>query len=263
MKRASISGSFIIRLLAIGALAATFGACGGDAASDGASADSSAGTSTTASEETAEATSGVEKVKPAAGTGNVQGKVLFNGKPVTGIEVTLCEEFSRFGSGCGGQTYKAKTDDAGDYVITNVPPKEYAALLAQVFDTDSYVFATQGYGISSEKYKVEADKTLFVRATNLFKSDLKVMSPKAGSKVAAAGLGLNWEPYPEAAYYKFSLFPDSASVVSPYINHRVEANQFSVDKPLPTGGYRIEVEAYNGDDIKLAEGPNDIMFTVQ
>src|SRR5258705_7108617 len=45
---------------------------------------------------------GVEKVKPAPGTGNVQGKVLFNGKPVENIEVKLCETFSRFLGGCGG-----------------------------------------------------------------------------------------------------------------------------------------------------------------
>ena len=38
--------------------------------------------------------SGVEKVKPASGTGNVQGKVLFNGKPVENIEVKLCETFN-------------------------------------------------------------------------------------------------------------------------------------------------------------------------
>src|SRR4051812_40820807 len=39
---------------------------------------------------------GVEKMKPAPGTGNVQGKVLFNGKPVPNNEVKLCEKFNRF-----------------------------------------------------------------------------------------------------------------------------------------------------------------------
>ncbi|HEX6650251.1 MAG TPA: hypothetical protein VF075_11950, partial [Pyrinomonadaceae bacterium] len=34
---------------------------------------------------------GVEKVKPAPGTGNVQGKVLYNNAPVANIEVKLCE----------------------------------------------------------------------------------------------------------------------------------------------------------------------------
>src|SRR6185503_5793502 len=104
---------------------------------------------------------GVEKVKPAPGTGNVQGKVLYNNAPVENIEVKLCETFSRFLSGCGGKIYTAKTDKDGDFVITNVPPKEYEGLTVRVFDTDSYVFATTGIaGIAASKYTVEADKTL-------------------------------------------------------------------------------------------------------
>ena len=117
---------------------------------------------------------GVEKVKPAAGTGNVQGKVLYNNAPVENIEVKLCETFSRFLSGCGGKIYTAKTDKDGDFVITNVEPKEYQGLTVRVFDTDSYVFATTGIaGISASKYDVVADKTLFVTPTHLFKGDLK------------------------------------------------------------------------------------------
>jgi hypothetical protein len=96
----------------------------------------------------------VEKVKPAPGTGNVQGKVLYNGKPVENIDVRLCETFSRFLSGCGGKIYTAKTDKDGDYVITNVPPKEYEALTVRIFDTDGYVFATTSFGISATKYNV-------------------------------------------------------------------------------------------------------------
>ncbi|HKG79842.1 MAG TPA: hypothetical protein VKA78_10495, partial [Pyrinomonadaceae bacterium] len=71
---------------------------------------------------------GVEKVKPAPGTGNVQGKVLYNGAPVENIDVKLCETFSRFLSGCGGKIYQVKTDKDGDFVITNVEPKEYQGL---------------------------------------------------------------------------------------------------------------------------------------
>src|SRR5918999_5233830 len=131
---------------------------------------------------TASGYEGVAKAKPAPGTGNVQGKVLYNNAPVENIEVKLCETFSRFLSGCGGKTYTAKTDKDGDFVITNVPPKEYQALTVRVFDTDSYVFATTGVaGIAATKYDVVADKTLFVTPTHLFKGDLKVANPKAGS----------------------------------------------------------------------------------
>ncbi|HVK36960.1 MAG TPA: carboxypeptidase-like regulatory domain-containing protein [Candidatus Kapabacteria bacterium] len=249
-------------LVALGLLSSACGDAGDgdDAASSG---DSTVASSTSEESGSSAGVEGVERSKPAPGTGNVQGEVLYNGKPVAGIEVTLCEEFNRFGNGCGGATFMATTDSTGTYVITGVPPKKYGALLAKVFDTESYVFATTGItGLSSETYDVVADKTLFMRPTNLFKSDLKVSSPKAGSSVAAQGLALAWDSYPDAAYYKFSLFPDSAAVMSPYITYRVDSNGFAVAKPLTPGEYRLEVEAFNDKDIKLAETVDDLKFQV-
>jgi hypothetical protein len=206
---------------------------------------------------------GVEKIKPATGTGNVQGKVLYNGKPVENIEVKLCETFNRFLGGCGGKTFTARTDKDGDYVIANLEPKEYEGLLARVFDTDSFVFATTGIaGLSSAKYEVLVDKTLFIRPTNLFKSDLKVLNPKAGSRVAAQALELKWDAYPDAAYYKFSIYPDDSSFTSPYINERVDGTSFRLDKPLQKGSYRWQVDAFNSADQKLSESGDDIKFTI-
>lgn len=206
---------------------------------------------------------GVEKVKPAPGTGNVQGKVLYNNAPVENIEVKLCETFSRFLSGCGGKTFTAKTDKDGDFVIANVEPKEYEGLTVRVFDTDSYVFATTGIaGVSAAKYNVTADKTLFVTPTHLFKADLKTLNPKAGSMVSGQDLELQWDAYPDAAYYKFSLNPDNHLVPAPYINERVEGTSFKVAKPLEKGGYRWKVEAFNSADRKLSETADDIKFTI-
>lgn len=206
---------------------------------------------------------GVEKIKPAPGTGNVQGKVLFNSKPAENIEVKLCETFNRFLGGCGGKTYTARTDKDGEYVITNVPPKEYEGLLARVFDTDLFIFATTGIaGLSANKYDVAADKTLFVAPTNLYKGDLKILNPKAGAKVSAQNLELKWEPYSDAVYYKFSIYPEEATVTSPYVNERVEGTSFSIDKPLEKGTYRWQVDAYNSADKKLAESSDDIKFTI-
>lgn len=206
---------------------------------------------------------GVEKVKPAPGTGNVQGKVLYNNAPVEGIEVKLCETFSRFLGNCGGQTYTARSDKEGDFVVANVEPKEYQGLMVRVFDTDSYVFATTGIaGISAAKYNVEADKTLFVIPTHLFKADLKTVNPKAGSTVTADGLELQWEAYPDAAYYKFSLNPEHHLVTAPYVNERVEGTSFKVNKPLEKGSYRWKIEAFNSGDKKLSETPDDLKFTI-
>ena len=206
---------------------------------------------------------GVEKVKPATGTGNVQGKVLYNSKPAENIEVKLCETFNRFLGGCSGKTFTAKTDSEGVYVITNVPPQTYEALLARVFDTDSSIFATSGIaGISAAKYEVVADKTLFVTTTHLFKSDLKIVNPKAAAKVSNQGLELKWDSYPDAVYYKLSVYANDHNVTSPYVNKRVDGTSFSVDTPLEKGTYRWKVEAYNSDDRKLAESDDGIEFTI-
>lgn len=223
----------------------------------------SSSTDDRARNDSATSETGVEKVKPAPGTGNVQGKVFYNSKPAENIEVKLCETFSRFVGGCGGQTYSARTDKDGEYVITNVPPKTYEALIAKVFDTDEYIFATAGIaGISASKYEVVADKTLFAAPTHLFKGDLKTLNPKAGSKVSAQGLEVKWEPYADAAYYKMSLYANDHNVTAPYVNQRVEATSFAVDKPLEKGTYRLKVEAYNGENRKLSETADDINFTI-
>jgi hypothetical protein len=220
-------------------------------------------TNSSAAIRTESAAEGVEKQKPAPGTGNVQGKVLFNSKSAENIEVKLCEKFNRFLGGCDGKTYTARTDANGEYVITDVEPKVYEGLLARVFDTDSYIFAASGIGgLSSAKYDVAADKTLFIAPTNLFKSDLRVLNPKAGAKTSAQNLELKWDSYPEAVYYKFSIFPEGSAVTSPYVNERVEATSFLIDKPLEKGTYRWQVNAYNRDDRKLAESGDDIKFTI-
>jgi len=206
---------------------------------------------------------GVEKIKPAPGTGNVQGKVLYNGKPAENIEVKLCEKFSQYLGGCSGKTYTARTDASGEYVITSAEPKVYEGLIARVFETDSYVFAATGIaGLSSTKYEVSADKTLFIKPTNLFKGDLKLINPKAGAKVSTQNLELKWDAYPEAAYYKFSIYSEDMSITSPYVNERVEATSFAIDKPLQKGTYRWQVEAYNNANQKLSESSDDIKFTI-
>ena len=206
-----------------------------------------------------------ETEKPSAGKGNVKGKALFNEKPAVGVKVKLCQTFSQFMGTCGGETFTAQTDAAGEYLIKDVTPGVYEGLTVQVFDTPYYVFATAGV-VSAAKYTVEDGKTFFVEPTHLFKSDLKLISPKAGAKVAAEGIELKWDAYPDAAYYKFSIFADSSSGAATnydYINKRVEDVTFSLDKPLAPGNYTAKVEAYTAGDRKLAQTANDLKFSVK
>ncbi|HEX8888900.1 MAG TPA: carboxypeptidase-like regulatory domain-containing protein [Pyrinomonadaceae bacterium] len=207
---------------------------------------------------------GTEKEKPAPGKGNVQGKVFYNGQPVEGIEVKLCESFNQFMNGCGGESYVAKTDKDGEYLIKDVTPKVYEALTAKVFNTNYYVFATSGI-ISAAKYKIEDGKTFFAPDTNLFKMDLKLQNPKAGAKISGSGIEVKWDAYPDASYYKFTIQADSSSGAETnydYINKRVEGTSYTLDKPLAPGEYSCKVEAYNSNDIKLSESADDIKFTV-
>src|SRR5688500_15364080 len=136
---------------------------------------------------------GVEKEKPAPGKGNVQGKAFFNEQPAAGVDVKLCKTFNQFMGGCTGETFTAKTDDAGEYVVKNVTPGIYEGLTVKVFNTPYYVFATSGI-VSAAKYNIEADKTYFAPDTHLFKNDLKVSSPKASARVAPENLEVKWEP---------------------------------------------------------------------
>ena len=190
---------------------------------------------------------GEEKEKPAAGKANVQGKVFFNSAGAPNIEVKLCEKFNQFLGGCQGQTYTTKTESNGEYLIKDVPPGIYEGLIAKVFDTPYYVFATSGL-VSSAKYELAADQTFFAPDTNLFKSDLKLLSPKAGAKVSPDRIELKWDEYPSAAYYKFSIYADTstgAETIYDYINKRIEATSNVLDQPLKLGSYRVQVVAYN------------------
>jgi hypothetical protein len=207
---------------------------------------------------------GVEKEKPAPGKGNVQGKALYNGRPAAGVEVKLCEKFNQYFGGCGGETFTTKTDSEGEYLIKNVPPRIYEGLIVKVFDTNYYVFATSGI-IQSAKYKIEDGQTFFAPDAHLFKNDLKLLSPKAGAKVGPSNIEVKWDSYPDAAYYKFSIYADSSSGASTeydYINKRVDGLSYVLEKPLSPGSYTCKVEAYNSNDVKLSQSASDIKFTV-
>lgn len=208
---------------------------------------------------------GVEKEKPAAGKGNVQGKAFFNEKPAENVEVRLCEKFNQYLMGCGGEVFSTRTDSQGEYLIKNVPPRIYEGLTVRVFNTNYYVFATSGI-VQTAKYKIEPDQTFFAPDTNLFKNDLKLVSPKAGAKTDGNNIEVKWDSYPDAAYYKFSIYADTDTGAKPeydLIKRRVDGVSFVLDKPLSPGTYTCAAEAYNGNDIKLAQNSGEIKFTVK
>lgn len=219
---------------------------------------------TTSEDGTISSGTGEEKEKPSSGKGNVQGKVFYNEKPVAGVEVKLCEKFNQYFGGCEGETFVTKTDENGEYLLKDVAPRIYEGLLVKVFTTDYYVFATSGI-VQTAKYNIEADKTFFAPDTNLFKHDLKLVTPRAGSKMPGSNIEVKWESYPDAAFYKFSIYADTttgAEVNYDYISKRVDGLSFALEKPLTPGSYTCKVEAYNANEVRLATTGSDIKFTV-
>ena len=110
-----------------------------------------------------------------------------------------------------------------------------------------------------------AGQTVFALNTHLFKQDLKLLNPKAGAKIGPSNIEVKWAAYPDAAYYKFSIYADTSSEAKTeydYINKRVDGLSYVLDKPLAPGSYTCRVEAYNGNDIKLSQSSSDIKFTV-
>ena len=207
--------------------------------------------------------SGTAKAQPESGKANVQGKVLFNSEPASGVEVKLCQKFNRFMGTCDGDTFKTKTDASGEYLIANVTAGIYEGLLVKVFDTNSFVFATGRFGITSAKYKIDADSTYFAPETNLFKSDLKLTEPKSGSTVAGTDLKIKWAPYPGAAYYEVTLTPAEYDADSSISGERVEGTEFTVPKTLKAGKYSLTVSSFNANDVKLSEPKDRVSFTVK
>lgn len=195
---------------------------------------------------------------PAAGTGNVYGQVKWNGAGVAGLDVALCADYSSF-SGCNGREYKEKTAVDGTFLFTSVEPGDYA-LSVRVFDTDDWLYVGSGV-LSSYDFAVEAGGTVEVEPQHIFKLDITPVAPANQAEVVAGELTLSWEPYPDAAYYRIYLTPEEGDAI--FIDDRVDGTQIGA-RLLPLNcNYRWSLEAFNREDIKIAETLDASHFSVQ
>lgn len=195
---------------------------------------------------------------PAPGSGNVQGKVLWNGEPVVDVEVKLCEKVSMFG-GCSGFETSTRTDEIGRYLFVDIIPGEYS-LVVQAPGGDRWLYITAGLGISAREYTVAADQVLSVGDQHVYRSDLKLAEPADDGQVNSANPALRWDQYPDAAYYELYLAPEKGNAI--YTSHQVDEPQLVPDAPLIDCSYTWQVEAFNAQQIKIAEADGYHHFTV-
>ncbi|WP_420644610.1 carboxypeptidase-like regulatory domain-containing protein [Candidatus Leptofilum sp.] len=215
------------------------------------------GAATESNEDVAEDELEYDGEPPAEGKGNVFGEIRWNGDGAADLEVLLCADFSSF-SGCGGEEFLTTTDEDGQYLFEEVDPGVYA-LSVRVFNSDDWLYISSGI-LSSAEFEVEAGKTLTIGIQNIFKLDVKLQDPPNGSKVAGEEVLLDWQDYPNAEYYKVTMYPNEGDAV--LIDKRSNESSLRADLLPVSCGYRWSVEVFNSDRVKIAETAEDFDFVV-
>ncbi|MCP4426324.1 MAG: hypothetical protein GY803_17675 [Chloroflexi bacterium] len=198
-----------------------------------------------------------EGSKPEPGTGNVYGQVLWNSAAATGLDVVLCQDFSSF-SGCGGKEYTTQTNESGVYLFANIKPGTYA-ITTRIFDSDDWIYVSGGI-LSAADFQVKADKTLVIDTQHIYKLNMRPLEPGAQAKVKSGSQTFNWEADTDAAYYEIYLTPDKGDPI--FVNKRANEAQITAELPPINCDYRWSLEAFNGDDVKIAETKDYVEFQV-
>lgn len=186
---------------------------------------------------------------PAAGTGGVFGRLLWNNAPVSNIQVKLCDEIKYFG-GCEGAEYPATTDAYGVYAILNVPPGTYG-LTYKALDSDTWYYVTSGI-LNAKDFEIAADQMVDVGDHLTVRTDLVITSPAEDERLSGiARPTLKWEPYPEAAYYELTFHGGRMGSII----HRMKLTEtsFTLDRDLQTCDYSFDIEAFNASETVIAE----------
>jgi len=200
---------------------------------------------------------------PAAGTGNVAGKVIWNDQPVPDAEVKLCAEVKIL-AGCEGFEMSGTTDQEGRYFFANVPPGEYV-FLARIPGEETWTYRAKF--MTPIKETVKEGETLTVKELSTIKSNLKLSYPMDKADIETTTPILEWDAYPEAAYYEVAFQYETLGVVLlSGDQRRTEEPKFDVSTTLPTplqpGKYVWWVKAYNAHHSQIAESRNHYHFVV-
>ncbi|HLO28692.1 MAG TPA: hypothetical protein VK249_06140 [Anaerolineales bacterium] len=195
--------------------------------------------------------------EPASGTGGVYGRLLWNGEPVEGVQVKLCDEI-KFIGGCKGAEYPTVTDAYGVYTILNVPPGSYG-LTYRALDADTWYFVTSGI-LNAKDFEITAGQMVNVGDHHTVRLDVVILSPTKDERLSIARPTISWQPYPSAAYYELTLHSDRGGSLI----HRMEltATSFTLDRDLQTCDYSFNLEVFNAQGIMIAENDGWHRFKV-
>jgi len=187
-------------------------------------------------------------VQPASGTGGVYGRLLWNGEPVEGIQVKLCDEI-KFIGGCEGAEYPTVTDIDGVYAILNVPPGSYG-LTYRALDADTWYFVTSGI-LNAKDFEVAADQMINVGDHHTVRLDLVILTPAKDERLSTARPTIRWESYPAAAYYELTFHAERGGSLIHGL--KLTDTSYALDRDLQTCDYSFNIEVYNAQGIMIAE----------
>ncbi len=185
---------------------------------------------------------------PAAGSGHVVGRLLWNGLPVVGNEVKLCEEIQLIG-GCEGREFATTTDEAGVYVLADIPTGEYG-LAFMALDRQGWQFVTSGI-IRAAGFEVQDGEVTEVGDMHISKQDVALVSPADDAVLSEARPTISWVPYPEAAYYEVSFSGQKGQYL--FLGYETTETSLTAPADLQNCEYHWSIEVYNAQGIQIAE----------
>lgn len=182
---------------------------------------------------------------PSPGTANVYGRVVWQGLPVEGVQMSLVGQWEQ------GGRYREYTESDSDGVFRfpDVPPGEGYVLAALIeysdLDLPEGSVGALGVGLS-----VLPDSNLDHGSYYLIATDLTLLSPARESTLSDPTLSLNWEPYPGAAYYHVELKQWNGN----YADSEIDTPETELELELPPLNcpYGWDVTAYSESGIPLA-----------
>ncbi len=186
---------------------------------------------------------------PDAGKGGVYGRILWNGQPIEGLEVKLCDEI-KFIGGCRGAEYPTRTGVDGVYVIINVPPGGYG-LTYKALEGESWFFMTSGF-LNARDFELKAGEMVNIGDKNTVRTDVVITKPAEDERISAVRRPvLEWQAYPQAAYYELTFHSGRGGSLI----HRMQLTEprFEMNRDLQSCGYTFKVEVFNSQEVQIAE----------
>lgn len=193
---------------------------------------------------------------PTTSIPTVQGRLLWDEKPLQGAEVrlNLLPE---------GKAYKTTTDDFGKYAFT-VPPGKYMLYYRHAGKVKWTVADCTPLFSQYKPVKlpliVREGEPLSINDINTIKErDLQIIFPKPRQKLLPCPT-FEWQKYPSADVYGVWIYVTMYDKSVPYsypvaYGKKTRATNYTLDSPLPVSDdYDIWVIAYNWNEHELADG---------